>query len=105
MVREHCQHAAQLVYSLVVAMGLEQNPTDSNAGNRKRVVFTGALSPGQRLLWTPLTEQPISESVLRNGIIWVQVEGAPEFSLGLGPLPLVFLDVCKQNVRFGQFRI
>src|SRR5260221_13691601 len=93
------------MFRLIVAVRLEPYPINLDAGTSKRVVLTGTSRPGQRLLWTPLNLPPISESVLRNGIIWVQVEGTPEFSLGLGPLPLVFFDVCKQHMRFGQFRI
>lgn len=55
IVRSYCQHAAQLAYRIIVAAGLEQNPADVNAGNRKRVVLTGSLSPGQRLIGTLLT--------------------------------------------------
>src|SRR5258707_15351963 len=55
MIREYCQYTAQLMYRFFVAVGLEQDPPNFDAGNRKRVVLTGTSSPGQRLLWTPLT--------------------------------------------------
>jgi len=47
VVRLCCQHAAELTHRLGIAARLEPNPSDVNAGNRKRVQFAATLGPHQ----------------------------------------------------------
>jgi hypothetical protein len=106
VIRPNCQHAAQLVYGLVVAAGAEQNPPDGIAGIPKRVQVTGPPGPSQSLLRTPLAQQPASESEVRSRVARVQFQGRCRYSaFGLAPLPLLLQRICQQDVRFGKLRI
>src|SRR5260370_38159100 len=39
------------------------------------------------------------------GVVWVQFEGTPVFSLGVGPVPLFLQHICQENMRFSKVRI
>ena len=69
IVRLDCQHAVKLASSFVITAGVEQNPPDFDAGDCKRIVLPGALSPSQSLACTALTDQPMSECIRQIAIV------------------------------------
>ena len=105
VVRSYRQDISELAYSLVIAMCVEQSPPDGMAGRSERVKIAGAAGPRQRLLHTSMAQQPVRESVVRSSVVRIQIEGAPVFCLGLGPLPLSHIHVGQQDMRVGEIRI
>ncbi len=75
------------------------------AGRSERVKIAGAAGPRQRLLHTSMAQQPVRESVVRSSVVRIQIEGAPVFCLGVGPLPLSHIHVGQQDMRVGEIRI
>src|ERR1700730_8616474 len=52
--------AAQFTDCLVVTAGMEENPTDTGAGNSQWVKLAGTMSPVEGLIHASLTHQPLS---------------------------------------------
>src|SRR5689334_556017 len=42
---------------------------------------------------------------MSSGIVRINLERASEFRFGFGPLPLLLVRGCQQDVRFGKFRV
>ena len=103
IVRLDCQHAVKLASSFVITAGVEQNPPDFDAGDCKRISVPGRVKPKPKPRCTALTDQPMSESGLRNGGVCLRLECAAASSLGLCPVILTLQHPGEDEVRFGEF--
>jgi len=54
----HLQHSSQLTNGLVVAVGLEQDPSNTGAPVSERIKLTASPLPSQRLVDSTLAKQP-----------------------------------------------